>query len=72
MAIANEETIHAIKDMLNSIVDIIATRQEGFPSGELYTLLMPKMSYSDYIFVIDILVKANKITNSNHLLKVVK
>ncbi len=61
---AGAEQVKAVISVLNTIVDAIAIADdEGIPSGHLYAMLMGKgMSYESYAVMIEVLVKAGKIT----------
>ena len=42
---------------------------QGIPSGHLYSMLMGHISLDTYQTLVDLLIKAGKITESGHLLK---
>jgi len=63
----NEQRRAAI-DVIQVIVELIASRPFGYPSGELYALLMDKVNFEAYQSMIEGLKRAKVITASGHLL----
>lgn len=61
-----------VKPVLDALHEVIASKPDGIPSGHLYAMLMGRVDLEDYNWMISIMVKAGGITNTNHLLKVVK
>jgi hypothetical protein len=65
-----EQALKVINTIHNCIED---AGEEGIPSGHLYAMLMGfGMTLDSYNAVISYLKKAGKITDSGHLLKVIK
>ncbi len=65
----SKEQIQAFLDLVESIMDLIKAKGAmGLPSGELYAVLMGSLTLDQYNKLIAMLVKANRITQSNYLL----
>lgn len=66
------EQIAAVRAVAGMMVEAIgAAGQLGVGSGVLYSMLMGKLSLEQYNAIIGGLVRAGKITNDNHVLRVV-
>lgn len=61
-----------VKPVLDMFHEIIASKPDGIPSGHLYAMVMGRIDLEDYNWIINTMVKAGGITNTNHLLKAVK
>ena len=67
MRATNHEQVKAAVEVLRAVAETIQTVGE-IPSGELYTILMPKMNIETYQRIIGALKGAGLIREVNHLL----
>lgn len=58
--------------VVEAVRDAIGEAPDGLPLGEMYAMLMSRMSYETFMGIIKLLTDANQITVSNHVAKRVK
>lgn len=60
-----------VKPVMDALHEAIKTAgPQGIPSGHLYAMLMGRIDFEDYQWLIDTMVKAGGVTLINHVLKV--
>lgn len=70
-SVAIYEAFGRVKPVLDALHEVIkAAGPNGIPSGRLYAQLMSRVSLDEYEWLINTMVKAGGITNTNHLLVV--
>jgi hypothetical protein len=68
----SSEFINQMNAIADSICEVIETKPEGYPSGELYACLMGHMSLETYMTFLDVLKRSGRIQEKGFLLFVDK